>query len=402
MRTIDCNALRPDADAVERTNNFDAMRFWAALAVLWSHAFPLSEGNEEHEPLFALSRGQTTFGGVAVTCFFVISGYLVTQSFERSNSPWLFLKARVLRIMPALLVLLFLLAFVLGPLTSTLPLREYLGSHLPYRYVAWQGSFFRFVDGLPGVFSANPTSQVNGSLWTLRHEVECYALVFLLGVAGLWNRYVTLALYVMGVIGLALLDQNVSHGELALPIRPAHFDLATKFLAGAVVYQWRLALKANVAWVCFIGCLACVLLGNLSSAQRTLVPYCLMYLAIGTPLRWPKLIESGDLSYGMYIYAWPVKQLVVMQTATPHWFTTASVATPLVLGLAWLSWHGVEKTALALKRRTVRTQPSLIGLIGPARLAASPLSVQPQPCTDGTQCALIGAESAPRFRETAG
>jgi peptidoglycan/LPS O-acetylase OafA/YrhL len=384
MSTTDSIAARP---GLEHANNFDALRFWAALAVLWSHAFPLSEGNENHEPLFVLSGGQTTFGGLSVTCFFVISGYLVTQSFERSASPWLFVKARMLRIMPALVVLLFLLAFVVGPLISTLPIHAYFGSHEPYRFLAWHASFFRFVDGLPGVFGANPTTAVDASLWTLRHEVECYALIFVLGLAGLLNRYVTLALYAAGVVGLMLFDQSADQFGLTLPIRPAHFDLATQFLAGAVVYHWRVALKANVAWLCLIGAVACMLLGNLNSAQRTLVPYCFMYLALGTPRRWPTMSQYGDLSYGTYIYAWPVKQLVVMGTPTPHWFTTGAVATPLVLGLAWLSWNGVEKTALALKRRRGR-EPAVerlpVALVEPARLNAA-------------QATLTAAGSAPRF-----
>src|SRR5262245_25227928 len=117
-----------------RENNFDALRFWAALVVLWSHAFPIAHGSEQHEPLYALSGGQSTLGAVAVSLFFVISGYLITRSFERSASAWDFVRARLLRIMPALLVVLLLTAFVLGPVLSGWSLAEYLRSSVVYKY----------------------------------------------------------------------------------------------------------------------------------------------------------------------------------------------------------------------------------------------------------------------------
>src|SRR3954464_3664915 len=158
-----------------RANNFDALRFWAALAVLWSHSFPITLGAQYPQPLASVSFGQTNLGRVAVAFFFVISGYLITRSFERSRSTWSFVRARALRIMPGLIVVLIAVAFVLGPLVTSIPLHDYFTSSAPYRYVITQASFSGHAE-LPGVFDRNPVAHANDSLWTLRYEVACYAL----------------------------------------------------------------------------------------------------------------------------------------------------------------------------------------------------------------------------------
>jgi peptidoglycan/LPS O-acetylase OafA/YrhL len=330
-------------------NNFDGLRFWAALVVLWSHAFPVSEGSERNEPLFALSSGQTTSGTIAVTFFFVISGYLITRSFDQRPDPRRFIWSRLLRIMPGLLVVLFAVTFVVGPIVSSVSLREYLSSPETYRYFFSQATFVSFYDELPGVFERNPMEWVNGSLWTLRHEVECYALVLLLGVLGLLKRWITLGIYVVATIVLAIADQGrISDGH-SLAAQNQHLNLLTQFLAGALAYQFRLALRPSVAWICLGLAIACLLLGNFGTAQRTVVPYLIMVLSLGLRFRLPSLSRFGDLSYGIYIYAWPVKQLLVMNGTAKHWFLTAALATPVVMLLAFLSWHGVEKLALSLK-----------------------------------------------------
>jgi len=332
-----------------RLNNFDSLRFWAAMSVLWSHSFPITVGSEATEPLFAFSGGQTTIGTLAVAFFFTISGCLITRSFERTANPLQFVKARVLRIMPAFLIVLLLAAFVLGPLISTVSLREYFSSSDPYRYVLLQATFTKFPDTLPGMFESNPMHWVNGPLWTLRYEVACYGLVFLLGISGLLRRHLVLALYVIAVIYLGWKDQlHVSDG-LKLPAQNNVLDLGTKFLAGALIYMYRPPLKASLALLCVGISIACLMFGNFLTAARTVVPYIVMFLASGTKVRLPSMTKFGDLSYGVYIYAWPVKQLVVMNSADPYWLTTAAIATPITLLLALVSWHTVEKVAIALK-----------------------------------------------------
>jgi len=338
-----------------RQNNLDPLRFWAALPVVWSHCFALTYGNMDREPLAALSGGQSNLGIVAVAIFFSISGYLITRSFDRAAHPWAFVQARLLRIMPALIVLLALLEFVLGPLASSLPWPDYLEQREPVRAFVLESLFLREVDFLPGLFEGNPLPHVDGSLWTLRYEMICYGLIFALGVTGQLTRYVILTLYVAaaGFIGVMenIYGLRGAFGEgTDLPGPDRLLDLGSTFLAGALIYRWNIPLRKHWAWGCLFVLIACIWLGNMRVAQRTVLPYLALYLGTATTLRLPSPSKLGDLSYGIYIYGWPVTQCVVMSMPSVGWFWTGSVATPITLVLAYLSWHGIERRALALKR----------------------------------------------------
>jgi peptidoglycan/LPS O-acetylase OafA/YrhL len=333
-----------------RENNLDALRFWAAMAVLWSHSVPLTQGDERHELMMRLSGGQSTTGTVSVFVFFALSGFLITRSFERAQSPWQFVRARVLRIMPALVVVLLATAFVLGPLLSALPWRNYLASPEPYRYVRVQSLMFvGWLDALPGVFSDHPLNAVNGAIWTLRYEVECYGLVFLLGIGGLLRKEITLALYVVVLAALAIFPGAA--GADGVPADPnPHLDLTAGFLAGALIYQWKLPLDGRIALGCLAATVALTLGGQVLLAQRTMIPYLALYVALTPALgRLPYPWRGTDVSYGLYIWAWPLSQLVIAALGAPTWWQMAALTTPLALGMGWLSWTLVEKRALAWK-----------------------------------------------------
>ena len=353
-------ALRPGSGAtptwVARIGNFDSLRFWAALSVLWSHAFAISSGNGHTQPLFRLSGGQTALGTVALAVFFIISGYLVTRSFERSLSAWRYVKARALRIMPGLAVCVALVGFVMGPLLTTLPLADYFVSWGLWRYILKNGSLLGFSDFLPHVFGGNPMANVNSSLWTLQIEVYCYLLVLVLGVVGILRRWVTLGLYLGFIAYLAWQGHNSIWED-------QRADLFTKFLAGAVMYQWQVRLDGRVALACAGGSLACLLTGGFWLAQHTLFAYVVIYVALAPHIRLPNMARYGDLSYGIYLYAWPMTQVAVLSLAEPVWATAGAIATALSLALAFLSWHLVEKVALAFKDRNIPVETALVAWV---------------------------------------
>ncbi len=182
-------------------NNFDALRLIAATTVIFSHSFLIADGNENHEPLILLTGRQSILGLAGVFVFFAISGFLVTQSYEQTQSPLRYLAKRVLRVFPGLVAALVLSAFVLAPLVTMLPLGEYLRRAAPYRYVLWNTLLDLRVHELPKVlFVDNPVGlEVNGSLWTLRYEFEMYLMVMALGLAGLIRVPVLLLLLGLGL-----------------------------------------------------------------------------------------------------------------------------------------------------------------------------------------------------------
>jgi hypothetical protein len=136
-----------------RTNNFDLLRLLAAWFVLFSHCYPLT-GQPVLDP-FARHTGIDTLGGIGVSIFFVLSGYLVTNSLERSSSVYSFARKRAFRIFPALAVLTVYCAFWLGPIITTLPLETYLKHPQTVAYL-WNISAWKIQYALPGVFATNP------------------------------------------------------------------------------------------------------------------------------------------------------------------------------------------------------------------------------------------------------
>jgi peptidoglycan/LPS O-acetylase OafA/YrhL len=162
------------AESSGRENNFNLLRVLAAIAVLFSHCFPLTRGPEAAEPLNALLGH--SLGKVAVLIFFVISGFFVSQSFHRCASLSDFIAARVLRIYPGFIVVLVFGVVVIGAMTTAMPVNEYYSDPSTFIYVL-NGLTLKWIQvGLPGVFLTNPYPfAVNGSLWTLFYEVLCYA-----------------------------------------------------------------------------------------------------------------------------------------------------------------------------------------------------------------------------------
>jgi peptidoglycan/LPS O-acetylase OafA/YrhL len=321
-------------------NNFDALRLIAAIAVMLSHSVQLSYGDETRELVFRLSHGQTNAGAMAVDVFFAMSGYLITGSFLRSNQAADFVIARMLRLLPALAVVLLLLSFVAGPLLSTLPPRAYFSSPSVYQFVA-RNLIYPYGGTLPGVFLANPLHGViNGSLWTLRIELGCYLGVFVLGMLRWLDRFKVAAFYLASLIAVAVFTSDV---------RAA---LAASFLGGAAIYVWRPPLHGWVAALCAIGWAGSLLTGWEPLGTGVCTPYLVIYLALSPSIRLPSLARIGDLSYGTYIYAYPVQQIIVGAMAgAAAWYYTFAFAVPVVLPLAYISWRLVEAPSLAQKHR---------------------------------------------------
>jgi len=182
-------------------NRFDILRLLAAWLVLFSHCYPLG-GRASSEPL-TRTAGIDTLGGVGVAIFFVLSGYLVTLSLERSPHLLEFARRRILRIYPALMTICLLSVVLLGPLLTTLPQTTYWHQRLTWSYLltasAWIIQF-----PLPGVFADNPLpSAVNGSRWSPPYEITCYLVLALLSlVPGSTRAKVTLVTAAVAVVPL--------------------------------------------------------------------------------------------------------------------------------------------------------------------------------------------------------
>lgn len=343
-----------------RDNNFDFLRFVAASMVIFSHAHAIAGNYGASEPLVAFTRHTMSFGGLAVRMFFVMSGFLITASYLNRLSFTKFWRARLLRIMPGLIVAVVVSIFLIGSLGTSLPLREYFTRTQTYAYfqtiLLLPINLLPYND-LPNVFSHNVRpNAVNGSLWTLTPEMMCYLLVSLMGVTGLLRRWTALSLLIITFVTYYLVYSGMLHVKLFLYLMQ-HLELAVCFAAGMTFHMYRSRVPINGFLA--IGSLAALLVANhftyLNYAFPFFGAYLVLYLSYCHWLKCTKFAKNGDFSYGIYIYAFPIQQLVT------HCFgghmavwLNYTISFPITLVVAALSWHLVEKRFLRIKSFSFR------------------------------------------------
>jgi peptidoglycan/LPS O-acetylase OafA/YrhL len=348
------------AVASGKDNNFNLLRMIAAYAVLLTHCFVLVTGSQDSEPL-RLSLGMT-IGSMAVDLFFATSGFLVTASLLTRASALEFIWARALRILPALLAALVVSIIVLGTFFSTMPVPDFFTDRATYVYFV---KCITLVAGvgyeLPGVFQGNPYGAVvNGSLWTLPHEVRMYGTLVILWIAlrlfGTAARRLMLAtLVVIGALAAGALLLLAHFGVLADGGNKVR--LGYMFFSGAAFYvlRNRIVLAPWIA-LALVALLAITLNDRhwFFVAYIVSAPYLLLHLAYvpGGAIR--RFNQLGDYSYGVYIYAFPVQQACIALMPGVSIAQLAVAATLLTFTLAAISWHVVEKPALKWKGAALR------------------------------------------------
>ena len=249
---------------------------------------------------------------------------------------------------------------LLAPLVTTLPLGSYLGRPEPYEYVAGNTLLDQTVHELPGVrFVDNPVGlEVNSSLWTLRYEFVMYLMVLALGVLRLLTVRVALLLVVFGTACLRF--------EMLYPLERWgwFFQLLSGwgwlvgcFAAGMVLYRLRHTriFDGRIALLAFAGLVLSVPLRQFLPLFPLFGCYLALWLALTPRLPVIPAARFGDLSYGIYIYGWPVEQGVAwLLGGRAAWWQVFQLAFPTPVVLAFLSWHLVERPALRLKPQARR------------------------------------------------
>lgn len=334
-----------------RPNSFDLLRLLAALAVVWGHACELS-GHVLADPL-ARFTGVGGLGSLGVSVFFAISGFLVVGSFARRPNVASFAAARALRLLPALAVVVLASALVIGPLVTRAPLGAYVTSPQTWLYPIRNVLILPVAYHLPGVFAANPyPDAVNGSLWTLRIEVGFYALTALLG----WRRWLgPKVLAAVAALFAAALVVAIATGTT--PIQATLLlRSAVLYFGGGALWAWRGDLGWSDPRLRLAACAAALATVALAlsrswgdTALALLAP--LWAVALGQT-GWPgqgALARIGDLSYGTYLWAFPIQQALVQAQPRVGVAMLLGETLVVVLPLAWLSWRLVERPALALK-----------------------------------------------------
>ena len=336
-----------------QANNFDLLRILFAWFVIVSHSYVLN-GDGATDPLFEMTQQTFLLSFIGVKGFFIISGYLIFKSMVVSTSIFEYLVKRVLRIFPALaVVLLVTLVAVFFIYPNNMP--PFFSNKEVYAYFLGNIILFKPHFFISGIFAGLPSSAINGSLWTIEYEFFFY-LFILLFFYFRSNKKILKALLVIVValflmVRLAFYDWTVQT-HFFIPLEHL-FDLGPYFLMGSLLSCFNfdtMPPKNALAAVLSLVLVASVYF----KIGHTVVYFTLPFLVIYVGKQTSKLASwvhttMGDPSYGIYLYAFPLQQLII------YWYRpstlvlfVASTIGAFIFG--YLSWIFIEKKALALKQ----------------------------------------------------
>lgn len=295
-----------------------------------------------------------------VASFFVLSGYLVAGSAFRNRDVGTFLFNRIARIVPALASEVMLSALVLGPLVTSMPVREYVSDPQFLRYFGNILGIVTFT--LPGVFTANPWPDlVNASLWTLPAEFYCYAIMSALMLTGILYRDRVVLIAVVVVVALLCAEEAVHVFGWQARTDVNHFSawfIVYEFMLGVAFRVFSRRVPYSLALFAVSAATYCVgvMLGWMDPIAGLCLAYCTIYVGEMRFATFDRVVRS-DLSYGIYLYAFPISQTLMFlsKDLLQGFGTAAKVAMLLPLFaaftilFAYASWIAIERPALRLK-----------------------------------------------------
>jgi peptidoglycan/LPS O-acetylase OafA/YrhL len=339
-----------------RMNNFHFVRLIASLMVLFSHSFYLFS-KDSIDPLHYLSGGIFTFGNIGVYVFLIVSGYLITQSLINSKTRLNFLWRRVIRIFPALWVMILLSVFLFGPLMSKSGFIDYYRNLDNYDFLK---NIFLFVPNnfkIPSVFSNNPIGTYNGCLWTITYEVYFYLILVLFYVLRLFRFKILLLaqwlifIFIQHYLGDKIYIYSYSSPWILNLNLEQCFRLFIFFEAGVILYLFKEIFSMQKFFIVLFICsgLVSYLFGFSNLTIDLILPPLVIYFAISN--NYFSFFEKyGDYSYGIYLYGYIIQQfLVSLHLSYMNEYLLFLLSLLITFIVAFLSWNLVEKPMVKLK-----------------------------------------------------
>ena len=360
MPAVPADAIREVGLEGPTQNCLGLMRLVLAMLVLITHGFAV--GGFGPDPLEAFSGETISLGSMAVHGFFVISGYLVSQSWDRLRSMPAYFIRRALRLFPAYWVCLLVTALVIAPLMWWLQqgsLTEYgSATPSPWDYVRRNFLLMQYQWTIGGLATDQPVpGYLNLSLWTLPHEFACYIALMFIASVGAVKKYSFWAILIFVALFLNYaLDPTHARWLGRIYAQPSVTRLPIYFAAGVVWWCWADRVQVSKPVWFAIAMLAVVATGF--GQYHWVMPFCMA--AILFPLaawfRTPRFLVNNDYSYGIYLYATPLERvLAILKLPFASAWLFCLLATALVLPFAMLSWHLCEGPALKLRSRRIRS-----------------------------------------------
>lgn len=336
---------------IEHKNNFGFLRLLLASLVIVSHSPEIMDHSRNREILSSLF-GTISFGELAVDGFFLISGYLILKSYYATGSVKSYFYKRILRIYPAFIVASCFCLLIVAPLYTGLNLTEVIPVSDWPKYI-----FRMFILEGPSL-DHMPEVALNGAMWTIWFEFMCYVSIPVFFLLGLHNKkWYLLALFI--ILSIYLFTQ-ITGKDLWLPY-PIRLDfhhstrLLSAFLIGGIFhfYQDKIEWKHTYSWIAFIG-LVLSLYSKIFAEIGLFIfgGYLLFNFALNYKNKFLNAIGTKtDISYGVYLYAWPIQILIIKYIPNIHPHVLSLVTIFLAGILGYLSWSFVEKPFMQLKKK---------------------------------------------------
>jgi peptidoglycan/LPS O-acetylase OafA/YrhL len=326
----------------------DLTRILLAMLVMLSHAPELTDGNRSRELLSRLTHTGLSFGTLGVRGFFLLSGYLITKSWLGDSVLPNYLRKRLLRIVPGYAVAAILSTLIVGWLAPGVPqFFHHFTLKFPFSLLILSSP------ETPPVLPGQSNALVDGALYTIGYEFLCYLLIPAAAFCGLLRRRG----WLLGLTAVMLFVAFAPAFEHYFPFKP-HFiiyrvTILAPFFVGACFYLFRDVIQFR-RWIALIAALLLVAAsfspGTMDAAFIVFGGYLLFYLFSLKidALAWMRHVP--DISYGVYVYGWPVEILWIYFHHGSPWIAFA-VSLLICLPLGWMSWHFIERPMLKLKRK---------------------------------------------------
>ena len=343
-----------DGKGLKKDNSLNIIRLFLAILVVYEHTAPLG-GYKVNLDLFGKS-----VGAWAVYIFFGISGYLITASAFSNNVPQYLIK-RIARIFPAYLAIQFVTAFIFAPLVTLLngdsiaklwetpvtPIGYFLGNSL-LAIKSWSIGI---------TLSTNPYPKAwNGSTWTIWNEFLCYIIIVIIVSLVIKYKKIYIPLMAFLWLGLSFLSSHLpgvikASGNSLIDVK-LFVPLFAVFMAGSLLYTLRNYLRFNLFGGIVSLILAYLIITSFPNfGYQYAAPFILFVVfVIANKIPSPKWIKTNDLSYGVYLVAFPIQQLMAftllkMGISIPF-IVFAVLASILSILVASLSWKYIELPSL--------------------------------------------------------
>jgi peptidoglycan/LPS O-acetylase OafA/YrhL len=317
--------------------------------VVLSHSFALVGAKE---PLI----GGNTFGGTGVWIFFILSGFLIATSWDQYPRLNVFLAKRALRIFPGLAVAVLLTIVVCGLFYTSLGLIDYATNTSTITYIN-NILLYNTQFALPGVFTDNPFPRsVNGSLWTLAYEFTMYLTIAAIGVLKIYKK-VSISKIWIGLIILQIIVLLIGPERLDFSVFYIRFDrivtLSLMFMTGVLFYKLgkKIPIKISygVAALVLYVLIVTIVPDVTQIAAATLLAYAIF--ALGSSPLFSPFGKYGDFSYGIYIYSFPIQQMIAASILPTSPYLMFAMSLPISVALGAASWWLIESRALKLKSK---------------------------------------------------